>query len=596
MLKKSAKKIAFIMTALAVTSTCNNVVLNPLVSANAVNSAKTSISTNFISKKDNPDLKTLASSLGADTNYLNVPAYDLSEKYYLEDLFSENGLTTGKMWRNKILADYAKQSALGNTDVCYDDLMLNQFNAKSGGKMSIGISLVQTLAHNGLFSPSDIKSNAENLCDISLDDEVERILWNYQMTPSYFNTALYNTFEKTSFTTKEKLQKIIDASENAVKNGKYFTVMAEIGKYESYAVTGIGYADGNWTFNGVSYNKCILTLDPDSTDENGNPIGFDEEHCIYINTETNQYCIPAHNWTSENDLIIYALTDDKLLNSQGFINPTSDFDTDLSDMNIIRIINNSNKYEPSNIFVTDADGNENKIDDSIISNNYRISAKGTKFRFENYYEGFMQNQRTYCTGIIDKENSTIELSDNNVSITNTNLENDSAEFTIFMKSKDSNKNDFFVSGNTSGDVYVEAVDDGYILGANQKVECHLGLDKLNRNGQADNNELFEDEAVITTSNNLLVKLNENNEKLFFIDSDNDGVYETQLTKGDANSDGKIDASDASAILAGYASASTNKTNFINKDFGDYNNDGKIDASDASAVLEYYAKISSGVKE
>lgn len=72
-----------------------------------------------------------------------------------------------------------------------------------------------------------------------------------------------------------------------------------------------------------------------------------------------------------------------------------------------------------------------------------------------------------------------------------------------------------------------------------------------------------------------------------------------LNLGDINGDGIIDASDASAILAEYAAASTGSDSLLNeaqKKAADINNDGLIDAGDASNVLAYYSYTSTGGTE
>lgn len=64
--------------------------------------------------------------------------------------------------------------------------------------------------------------------------------------------------------------------------------------------------------------------------------------------------------------------------------------------------------------------------------------------------------------------------------------------------------------------------------------------------------------------------------------------------GDINSDGYIDAVDASTVLSDYALISSNKESIFNevqKKAADVNNDGFIDAVDASLMLSYYAYMS-----
>ena len=63
--------------------------------------------------------------------------------------------------------------------------------------------------------------------------------------------------------------------------------------------------------------------------------------------------------------------------------------------------------------------------------------------------------------------------------------------------------------------------------------------------------------------------------------------------GDVNKDGKIDSTDASAVLAEYAASQTGGELTLYIDAADVNDDGLVNSSDASAILEYYAKASIG---
>ena len=68
------------------------------------------------------------------------------------------------------------------------------------------------------------------------------------------------------------------------------------------------------------------------------------------------------------------------------------------------------------------------------------------------------------------------------------------------------------------------------------------------------------------------------------------------TLGDPNSDGSIDAKDASFILSEYALLSTGGAptfTAAQKQAADVNCDGKTDPKDASVILSYYSYISTG---
>jgi hypothetical protein len=71
---------------------------------------------------------------------------------------------------------------------------------------------------------------------------------------------------------------------------------------------------------------------------------------------------------------------------------------------------------------------------------------------------------------------------------------------------------------------------------------------------------------------------------------------TTADLGDVNVDGKVDSSDASAVLAEYANVQTGGAGGFTESqlkSADVNSDGKIDSSDASKILAYYAMISTG---
>lgn len=100
-------------------------------------------------------------------------------------------------------------------------------------------------------------------------------------------------------------------------------------------------------------------------------------------------------------------------------------------------------------------------------------------------------------------------------------------------------------------------------------------------------------------NNIRIEYDDINARVL-CDADSDGIYETELKKGDTNGDGIINASDASAILQIYAEISvTGTTDNIDEAtmiLADYNNDGVINSNDASSVLNVYANNSTAGTE
>lgn len=75
-----------------------------------------------------------------------------------------------------------------------------------------------------------------------------------------------------------------------------------------------------------------------------------------------------------------------------------------------------------------------------------------------------------------------------------------------------------------------------------------------------------------------------------------GPGKPDVMKGDVNTDGFIDSSDASLILEAYSNLSTGSASGLDEEqsaAADVNEDGIIDSTDASVILSYYAFISTG---
>lgn len=75
--------------------------------------------------------------------------------------------------------------------------------------------------------------------------------------------------------------------------------------------------------------------------------------------------------------------------------------------------------------------------------------------------------------------------------------------------------------------------------------------------------------------------------------------QSNVTYGDPNGDGKIDANDATFVLIEYAKLSTGGETDLTEEeqsAADINKDGKIDSKDSSVILGYYSYLSTGGKD
>lgn len=546
------------------------------------------------------DLNSIASSLGADTDYMSIADYH----HNYDDISALMDKYKDYFWNCSVLeASYYPNGVFSKI-------------IQSGS--SIGISALEVLSHNKVIKPSDIQPGANTLNEISYNDDVDRIITSYQFLQGYTEFNNYTNFIKTNLSYDEQINQLIETAENNMKNNRYFFISVSDSENFSHAVCGIGIDDGVWKWNGEEYDKCILTLD-----SNENATGFNEKSCIYINSETKRCYIPSHEMGTDNNLSFAVVDDDTLLNYKGAINPSETINTDISDIKHISYdttsdtklyaVNNGNKTlfdetssneQAERIKFIKADSVHINMNDETTEYphfRYINSDRWINIEFQN--NGNVMNQKPY--------NADVDISDNEVHIKCNKDDIDDIDLQIRMNEGTYNYSPFFWWNvnlfDFADEINVEVRDNGILLKNNGHIKatitpyCYL----LDENGHFKFNSSYsnistgnvnsqEKNAVIETDNNVLISI-ENQEIIYYIDKNGDDVYDDIVEKGDVNCDGFINASDASLVLAKYASDSANSSEYIGvgNNLGDYNGDGVINASDASDVLAYYADISSG---
>ena len=551
--------------------------------------------TKTVKASENPDLKALADSLGAGTDCLNIKNY-----------------ITGDTDERPVSKDSLKDFLNNCSNITFSFDPESNFYASLKGGSCLGISLLEILAHNGLISPSDIKSVAKYLKDISYTEDVGKYITDYQVLQCQQEFELYNHWFRCRKSNEEKVTRLLEDAETATKNGKYFLINFFTPTF-GHAVTGIGITDGLWTYNDINYDKCILTLDSNVVNQLTGEKGFSEKTCIYVNSETKQFYIPAYDCNSENnDSEIFSMADDKLFNYRGTIKPTDSTDTDISLINKF-IVYNSSKSDFS-ITVTNPDGttydgiNDSYKHFSASETNHYYFLDGSSFHIESknpnedsIFLTHIINERRHIIPSASGGDASFDIDDNKVKISSLNNEEIEYDLDIRFNEDEYNfspHNTFWFNGPTDNEVWFEQADEGIIIGGDKGIKCSVySFDMLfNGKGKPVSSMQNQKSVNVTAYKSLLVTFDDYNNLMFKIDADDDGVYESVQQQGDANADGVIDASDASTILAGYANASSGKQDYLNERICDYNLDGKVDASDASAVLAYYADISSGKTE
>ena len=200
------------------------------------------------------------------------------------------------------------------------------------GGLCFGMTAISVLVHNGELTPSDLQEGAETLYDVTLTDDVDALIAYYNSLQLYTDVELAIIAEPAMLSKEEHTDMFLDCAARCKEKGTYFMACISSAKSGTHAMVGMDEQFGNWTFNGISYDTCILTYDSNSVQKDTKESIFSDKTCIYINSETKQYCVPAYDLTSENGgVLLDASDDDSLLTYRAPIRGTTEVNTDVSE-------------------------------------------------------------------------------------------------------------------------------------------------------------------------------------------------------------------------------------------------------------------------
>ena len=413
----------------------------------------------------------------------------------------------------------------------------------------MGISLLEILSHNGILRPSDIQSGANNLTDITLDNEVKDLMSCYQILQCHTEFDLYMKWFLSHYSNNDKNRILLDTAEKCTKEGKYFLAIYDAPEF-SHAVVGIGMTDGDWTFNGEKYDKCILTYDSNAIKAEFFPQekvawGFTEELSIYINSETNRIYVPGYDLGTDSGLTFFTTDDETLLNYKGKINPSEIINTDLSLINKIKV-SGSGEYtitaqKSDNIYYDVVAGSfKNYPQKDSIS--YYSSGK-------NFYVKNIDNSELDVT-FTDTAHSVIVDTTGNVN----NIYKNDSEIKV---SNNGEKIDYCISfilnegnydftphyrwifdGATESDITVKQTDKGMLLNSTNVIECQVTTYDV----------AFDDKGCVkdTESNCHIIDLYSNESVMIYF-NENDELQYYEVASGDINADGNISIADAVSL-------------------------------------------------
>ncbi len=567
------------------------------------------ISSVYAENEESSELKKLASSLGADTDYLAV-----ANQFYYN---GSPSLTTGGYYYKSCIP--------------VEEYIETEEKMAAYSDTSFGLSVMEILTHNGLISAGNIKAGADSLNQINNVSDIKETMLGYQNLLEKNEFELYRNYLFQSTSAAEKIDILCETAEKCMNEGKYFLIMygsccinpsqieidsvkgeealASSMARKEHSAVGIGITDGSWTFNGKTYDKCILTLDSLSADENSS--AFAEDTCIYINSETKECYMPKISDYAESDMHIVAIDDDKLLNFEGPINPTDSFDTDLSDIVFLRYIGFGKHNNIHELSYTDDSGKEvvmNEKDGYVKNypNIMGISVKSDAFRHylisENYSDSIdVRNINRYLSFSFADADSELYFNKDEVykfvrkesfGITS-HKEDAPLKYRMFYNEDYTGKDfTFGFSGETMDEAEFRFLDDGVVFSGGRVNFTVYSKDWK----YGDELPPSLPSIAFNPSGEVFVHYNENDGFKIMTDLDKDGVFEHEVQKGDVNCDGFIDSVDAAAVLMAYAkmsaqNAGSKQTVYADNLLSDFNGDGFIDSVDATLILKQYAELS-----
>lgn len=577
---------------------------------------------------NNPDLAAMAKEAGYSKDTFNFVNFTVGDYFTYEEF-----LDFLDYFRNKCSSEehtHNLQTTCGvlNGGACY------------------GMTALSVLAHNGYIDPNSIQSGAGSLNDISIDADVAKIVLEYALSQTYHEVELASNKGASSRTKESYIDELLEYGEKSNETGEYFLIAYSGRRDDSmigHAVTGIGMAEGSWTYNDINYDKCILTYDSnckkkDAENEAGD---FTQALCIYVNSATKQFCIPGYGFSTENGSFLdYVIDSPNILNYKGLINGTDDIGEDISDsvkmyffntflkngLEVTAIKDNGEEYDVIEKIKTQfADGLWGNQFYLFDAHKFHIEQnKGVEYSIEHNGESGYSTDldgstwgQYYTTrySTDDNYNYAIDIEPQKVSVTNKEAapgyEDKEMVSTCSLSFPDKYYYYFWPTIAENETVSIEEYEDGVLLTSSDGTLKGNMLITSNNKDIKLKGELMSTgtprqnlEVSMNIEGNAYLKVEDTETVGVYLDPDNDGVYDTPLESGDVDGDGKIDIDDAAEVLKYYAESAAglsagqvglNVTYPLSLNTADINGDKKIDISDAALILEKYAKNAAGIK-
>ncbi len=481
------------------------------------------------------------------------------------------------------------------------------------------MSVVEALVHNGDLTPADIQPGAESLADIAKFGSI--LDTTGELSSKWDTPALEMQFgqEYCRSTRAERVQELLECAETSMSEGKYFIVTLMDDRYKTnQSLVGLGVADGSYTFDGVTYDKCVLTLDPafPQASTSGTPEyseGFHELRCIYVNSQTGEWTVPGlRNTDSENSSIMLILDAEEIAkySSGGYESDPAvkylNYSADGSD-STLTIEHGSEKLTGSVSELFGEDGLlPNAFTQYLIEGTASVYAAIDRVSFSERAKSVKALRRGEVrTWVLLHSESARALFrakgefDGSMTLNGMKLtrceptftvtepdiieENEEYVLTLAQFGEAVYKfRQFTLSGWTSAELSFEVTADGVNISDTGTLKAVLDY------CDGDSADDAHGSIRLAAKKPITLRYNDNEQKweVYF-----SGDTETKVQTGDVNCDGLTDGVDASLILRYNADITAGGDTCLTTPLADLNGDGLIDSLDASILLAMNAQES-----
>ncbi|MCR5781788.1 MAG: InlB B-repeat-containing protein [Clostridia bacterium] len=476
------------------------------------------------------------------------------------------------------------------------------------GGSCYGMSSTILLAKQGLLPYSQYTTNATKLNELdrpTANVEVSSLITYYQMlqVKDVIQQQYRTVPHRSNETNIKQIISLLDKNPTVL-------IGFEKEKWGGHAILAYGYEYGSFTYNGVTYQGCIRICDPNASK------AYDASCNIYFNTQSYQWAIPFYSrygiTSAKGAVFNYIGANVYEINEGGYLNGTTGNKVDnyIARINAFAIGENRSVSK-----VQQVNGNYTKMnagpDDIIEDYSYILGNESEGTFGYNLRDGesayiVSQEQPDKLSLSMDYENCFLTASsaagksatfDNRGFV---EVEGESAAFTMSMTFDDDYPTDWYtvqVSGEGADHASLEKTEEGYVVSGDVLKNVSVRVNNREQSAGASFSTSYPS-ALIYEINEMTVGVR--------VDTDGDGIYETDIgtvqaddpsgtdpsestgVRGDADGDGEVLANDARMVLR--ASAKLEKLDDAAFERCDLNGDGNLLAEEARMILRYSAKL------